>query len=181
MTHYSAQLQDIFTIHPHTASNTHDLLECPCGGSNESNSPTDLHPKDEDEDVSDGSGGSDEDHRAGFVVASGVQPQHTEKMDKKVNTSRNPPKLAVGAHLPWLVSETEESAARGVGEMDAYQLSQNWRKGTCSGHDPTATLVLSGGRESATFCWSIEIPLRVSSGCGRFGYYTGRDRTTVVG
>lgn len=81
----SHQLQDIFTVHPNTGSNTHDLLECLCGGTN---SPKSMHRFDEDSEEDEAE--EDEDVRMGFVNASEVQPEHTEKMDKAVSRTQSP-------------------------------------------------------------------------------------------
>ncbi|KAH8107828.1 P-loop containing nucleoside triphosphate hydrolase protein [Cristinia sonorae] len=69
-------LQDIFTVHPHTASNTHDLLECPC------DDRTAMKKLQQDDDDEDDEAEDDGDVQMGFVNASEVKAEHIEKMDK---------------------------------------------------------------------------------------------------
>ncbi|KAH9853466.1 SNF2 family N-terminal domain-containing protein [Lenzites betulinus] len=70
-------LLDIFTINPHTACNTHDLLDCPCGASTEELEET---PISELEEVS--SSSDDEDPVKGFMAASQVKSKDVNKADK---------------------------------------------------------------------------------------------------
>ncbi|RPD67158.1 hypothetical protein L226DRAFT_549783 [Lentinus tigrinus ALCF2SS1-7] len=76
-------LLDIFSIHPRTACNTHDLLECPC-----ETSSTDLPPKklsrEELQKVLDEESSSDEDEdpMKGFMAASQVKQKDIDKLDK---------------------------------------------------------------------------------------------------
>lgn len=77
------QLRDIFRIHPDTACNTHELLQCPCGRIDA--------PNDEDEDDtrgSDSSGVLTEDDESeggrGFVHASSVRVDQLNRWDKEV-------------------------------------------------------------------------------------------------
>ncbi|KAI0832427.1 P-loop containing nucleoside triphosphate hydrolase protein [Trametes gibbosa] len=70
-------LLDIFTINPHTACNTHDLLGCPCEASTEEQE--DL-PLSELEEVS--SSSDDEDPVKGFMAASQVKTKDINKADK---------------------------------------------------------------------------------------------------
>ncbi|EGN99526.1 hypothetical protein SERLA73DRAFT_72346 [Serpula lacrymans var. lacrymans S7.3] len=72
-------LRDIFRIHPNTACNTHDLLECPCGTSNkevltEVRNTIDCSQA--------GDLGEDSGSEMGFVTASQVKPEKLDKMDK---------------------------------------------------------------------------------------------------
>ncbi|KAJ6495564.1 SNF2 family N-terminal domain-containing protein [Mycena vitilis] len=71
-------LRDIFRIHPDTACNTHDLLECPCDGTGTANT--------EDEPMGDVSIESDpedsESENKGFVNAAQVRPEEINKIDK---------------------------------------------------------------------------------------------------
>ncbi|KAJ7124910.1 SNF2 family N-terminal domain-containing protein [Mycena epipterygia] len=68
-------LRDIFRIHPDTACNTHDLLECPCDG---------TVTVDTKEDVTDeASIESDSDsEKKGFVNASQIRPEEMNKIEK---------------------------------------------------------------------------------------------------
>jgi DNA repair and recombination protein RAD54B len=61
-------LRDIFRIHPDTACNTHDLLECPCYGSG--------FDQDHASDILDNDA-EDVELEQGFVAASRVKPEHT--------------------------------------------------------------------------------------------------------
>jgi DNA repair and recombination protein RAD54B len=71
-------LRDIFTIHPHTGCHTHDLLDCPCEGSNKL---AYLDPSDP-EDL--GDSGEHDSSRKGFIPASQINPGDMEKIDRAV-------------------------------------------------------------------------------------------------
>jgi DNA repair and recombination protein RAD54B len=75
------QLRDIFRIHPDTACNTHDLLQCSCDGI--PNSEGDVGQTDADE-MQQGNVDDDSESENGFVVASQVKPEQINKMDKAV-------------------------------------------------------------------------------------------------
>ncbi|KAF7375992.1 hypothetical protein MSAN_00013800 [Mycena sanguinolenta] len=67
-----------FRIHPNTACNTHDLLECPCDGTAAMNN-------NENDDLSIESDSEDDgfaSERKGFVNAAQIQPEEIDKMDK---------------------------------------------------------------------------------------------------
>ncbi|CAL1708125.1 unnamed protein product [Somion occarium] len=66
-------LRDIFTVHPHTACHTHDLLECPCSGDTTTNVSPDILESEDDNEC---------DEEMGFMTASQVKPRQIEKMDK---------------------------------------------------------------------------------------------------
>ncbi|KAJ6558570.1 SNF2 family N-terminal domain-containing protein [Mycena vulgaris] len=70
-------LRDIFRIHPDTACNTHDLLECPCDGT----LPADTKEDAIDEAPIEIDNDSDSE-RKGFVNASQVRPEEINKMEK---------------------------------------------------------------------------------------------------
>ncbi|RDX55621.1 hypothetical protein OH76DRAFT_1397013 [Lentinus brumalis] len=77
-------LLDIFSVHPHTACNTHDLLECPCEASATDRPPSrigreELEKMMEDESSSDE---DDEDPLKGFMAASQVKAKDIDKVDK---------------------------------------------------------------------------------------------------
>lgn len=80
------QLRDIFTIHPHTGCHTHDLLDCPCEGSNKPIPPDTL---DNASDVLDDSDPEEvEPKEKGFVTASQIKPGELEKVDRAVSTCK---------------------------------------------------------------------------------------------
>ena len=84
---WSQKLLDIFSVHPHTACNTHDLLDCPCEASN-----IDLSPKISREDLrkvldEESSSDEDEDPMKGFMAASQVKQKDINKIDKAVCAS----------------------------------------------------------------------------------------------
>ncbi|KAJ7820313.1 hypothetical protein B0H14DRAFT_2833903 [Mycena olivaceomarginata] len=70
-------LRDIFRIHPVTACNTQDLLECPCDGTVTAN-----NGDNDDAIESDFEDGDSESEKKGFVNASEIQPGEINKMDK---------------------------------------------------------------------------------------------------
>ncbi len=72
-----AQLRDIFRIHPDTACNTHDLLECPCD---------DAHSRAllEDEEDTDPTNNDMVGDPVGFIAASQVKPEQVNKADNAV-------------------------------------------------------------------------------------------------
>ncbi|KAI0320767.1 P-loop containing nucleoside triphosphate hydrolase protein [Amylostereum chailletii] len=86
------ELRDIFTIHPHTVSHTHDLLDCPCERTGEQGGGVDspLVDTDDSEDK--------EDAEAKFVVASQV---HTGKMRKGDKAYLKKKKAALAALGEW--------------------------------------------------------------------------------
>lgn len=71
------QLRDIFRIHPDTACNTHDLLECPCDGNtvvmNSQPDPVGFVNND------------DPATKSGFIYASDVRPHELDAHDKVVS------------------------------------------------------------------------------------------------
>ncbi|KAI0335474.1 hypothetical protein GY45DRAFT_1316794 [Cubamyces sp. BRFM 1775] len=71
-------LLDIFTIHPHTACNTHDLLDCPCEASTPEPGRVTIDELKEATSSSD----EDEDPIQGFMAASQVKPKDVNKVDK---------------------------------------------------------------------------------------------------
>ncbi|KAJ7928623.1 SNF2 family N-terminal domain-containing protein [Mycena leptocephala] len=71
-------LRDIFRIHPDTACNTHDLLECPCDGTVPVNTRQDTSG---DALIESDSEDSDSEKK-GFVNASQIRPEELNKMDK---------------------------------------------------------------------------------------------------
>ncbi|KII92162.1 hypothetical protein PLICRDRAFT_50591 [Plicaturopsis crispa FD-325 SS-3] len=75
-------LRDIFRVHPDTACNTHDLLECSCGGAQNlaaDGTTADAHlPDSSSDDPMD----EDDSSEKGFVNASQVKPEMIDKMDK---------------------------------------------------------------------------------------------------
>ncbi|KAI0660976.1 SNF2 family N-terminal domain-containing protein [Cubamyces menziesii] len=71
-------LLDIFTIHPHTACNTHDLLDCPCEASMPEPGRVTIDELKEATSSSD----EDEDPIQGFMAASQVKPKDVNKLDK---------------------------------------------------------------------------------------------------
>ncbi|KAI0771634.1 SNF2 family N-terminal domain-containing protein [Trametes elegans] len=73
-------LLDIFTINPHTACNTHDLLECPCEGTTSAPGSDDAKMLNLD-DVETKSSSDDEDLIKGFMAASQVKPEDVNKVD----------------------------------------------------------------------------------------------------
>jgi DNA repair and recombination protein RAD54B len=78
------QLRDIFRVHPDTGCNTHDLLDCDCGGGSKHILKGNGNCT---EDGEDDSNGDDEDSSdIGFVIASQVKPNRIEKMDRTVRT-----------------------------------------------------------------------------------------------
>ena len=79
------KLLDIFTIHPQTACNTHDLLDCPCETSEEDGEENVLDAGIDDELSS--SESEDEHPLNGFMSASQVKPSDISKLDKAVRVS----------------------------------------------------------------------------------------------
>ncbi|KAI0638193.1 P-loop containing nucleoside triphosphate hydrolase protein [Trametes polyzona] len=71
-------LLDIFTIHPHTACNTHDLLDCPC----EASAPELEQLSIADVEEASLSSDEDEDPVKGFMAASQVKSKDVNKVDK---------------------------------------------------------------------------------------------------
>ncbi|KAJ3554226.1 hypothetical protein NM688_g3215 [Phlebia brevispora] len=86
------ELRDIFTIHPNTACHTHELLECPCGDSEDMKA---LHRSDP---LQEGENEDDEDESKGFMHASQVRPEHIEKQDKEYLRQK---KLQLAALGQW--------------------------------------------------------------------------------
>ncbi|CCM04370.1 uncharacterized protein FIBRA_06543 [Fibroporia radiculosa] len=86
-------LQDIFTIHPHTACHTHDLLECPCESTGDGAATSELGgmlpPAEEDY-------SSGEDAPASFVVASQVDAEQIEKRDRAYMKQKKAQLAALG-------------------------------------------------------------------------------------
>lgn len=113
------QLQDIFTVYPHTPCHTHDLLECPCESSGATKQDADAAANDDDDDdASDG----EEEQRMVFMSASQVRPEHIEKLDKAVCPYLD---AALRRLLnDCVVFEAEEGAIGCSGQMDPHQLSQ---------------------------------------------------------
>lgn len=77
----SLQLRDIFRVHLNTACHTHDLLDCPCDGTQQDVQRLDDTPND-DNDADD-----DEKLEKGFVVASQIKPEQISKQDRLVGTN----------------------------------------------------------------------------------------------
>ncbi|KAL6308182.1 SNF2 family N-terminal domain-containing protein [Sparassis latifolia] len=100
-------LRDIFTVHPFTTCNTHDLLECPCNGLT---GPVELNEKRSDSGSEDGDE-SDSEAQTRFVVASQVKPEQISKMDKAYMKQKKAQLAALGewTHIHCL--------ARGAGEQ----------------------------------------------------------------
>ncbi|KAJ6451570.1 hypothetical protein C8R45DRAFT_946122 [Mycena sanguinolenta] len=71
-------LRDIFRIHPNTACNTHDLLECPCDGM------VTVNTEEKDDDVSMDSDSDSGSKQKGFVNAAQIRPEEINKADKAV-------------------------------------------------------------------------------------------------
>ncbi|KZT68291.1 hypothetical protein DAEQUDRAFT_692777 [Daedalea quercina L-15889] len=71
-------LRDIFTIYPHTACHTHDLLECPC----ESSGAMGLAPGAGDARTSEDESESEDEQQMNFMAASQVKPEQIERVDK---------------------------------------------------------------------------------------------------
>ncbi|KAH7915224.1 P-loop containing nucleoside triphosphate hydrolase protein [Hygrophoropsis aurantiaca] len=95
-------LRDIFRIHPDTACNTHDLLECSC----DTNGPQILHDIKNVPDSLDELDDSDSDSELGFVVASQVKPKTIEKADKAYLAKKKAELAALGewTHIDCLRS-----------------------------------------------------------------------------
>ena len=70
------QLRDIFRIHPDTACNTHDLLECPCDGNLVVMNSQPI-PVDNVEDSPE--------TKAGFIFASDIRTDELDVQDKAVS------------------------------------------------------------------------------------------------
>ncbi|KAJ7675096.1 SNF2 family N-terminal domain-containing protein [Mycena rosella] len=70
-------LRDIFRIHPDTACNTHDLLECPCDGTFTEDTKEDITDEDSIDIDSDS-----EAETKGFVNASQIRPEEISKIEK---------------------------------------------------------------------------------------------------
>ncbi|KAI0940481.1 hypothetical protein AcW1_003665 [Taiwanofungus camphoratus] len=85
-------LRDIFTIHPHTACNTHDLLECSCCDFKESTVLSSLNDLGEELDDDNDTGGG----QTSFVVASQVKPEQIEKLDRSYIKQRKAQLAALG-------------------------------------------------------------------------------------
>ncbi|KDQ57711.1 hypothetical protein JAAARDRAFT_156637 [Jaapia argillacea MUCL 33604] len=96
-------LRDIFSIHPHTGCQTHDLLECSCGevdGGGKENNISSIDEEDsDDDDVSE----------KGFVVASQLKPEEMNKMDKAYLKKK---KAALAALGEWKHINCLKSSAR---------------------------------------------------------------------
>ncbi|EIW61952.1 uncharacterized protein TRAVEDRAFT_57102 [Trametes versicolor FP-101664 SS1] len=86
-------LLDIFTINPHTACNTHDLLDCPCEASDEAE-PKPITREEMDEASS--SSDEDEDPVKGFMAASQVTTKDVNKMDKAYMKQKRAQLAALG-------------------------------------------------------------------------------------
>ncbi|OJT03757.1 DNA repair and recombination protein RDH54 [Trametes pubescens] len=85
-------LLDIFTINPHTACNTHDLLDCPCEASDEPE-PQPITREEMDEASS---SDEDEDPVKGFMAASQVTTKDVNKMDKAYMKQKRAQLAALG-------------------------------------------------------------------------------------
>ncbi|PIL37156.1 hypothetical protein GSI_00848 [Ganoderma sinense ZZ0214-1] len=77
-------LLDIFTVNPHTACNTHDLLDCPCEASRDRQERADPVNIDElmEEAMNSSSDEDDDDPAKGFVVASQVKQTDINKLGR---------------------------------------------------------------------------------------------------
>ncbi|KAK7057394.1 SNF2 family N-terminal domain-containing protein [Favolaschia claudopus] len=87
-------LRDIFRIHPDTACNTHDLLECPCDGGDAMETEEehiDIASVESDPDLSDCGPKA-----KGFVNASQVRPEEINPMDKEDLEKRRAGLAALG-------------------------------------------------------------------------------------
>ncbi|OAX36093.1 hypothetical protein K503DRAFT_721959 [Rhizopogon vinicolor AM-OR11-026] len=75
-------LRDIFRVHPDTGCNTHDLLDCDCGGGSkhilEDNDKMAENGREDGDDDND----DDASSGIGFINASQVKLSHVEKMDR---------------------------------------------------------------------------------------------------
>lgn len=78
------ELLDIFSVHPQTACNTHDLLDCPCEASGID--PPKKMSREELQKALDEDSSSDEDDDPlkGFMAASQVKQKDIDKLDKAV-------------------------------------------------------------------------------------------------
>ncbi|EPT02698.1 hypothetical protein FOMPIDRAFT_1160247 [Fomitopsis schrenkii] len=100
-------LQDIFTIYPHTACHTHDLLECPCESSGAMNQDAVPNADDGDDDASDDEG----EQHTHFMSASQVKPEHIEKLDKAYLKQKKAQLAALGkwTHINCLKRNAREA------------------------------------------------------------------------
>lgn len=85
----AVQLLDIFSINPHTACNTHDLLGCPCGASGEGAADMSVRPEDLERAMEEAMESSDEDDdpMKGFMAASQVKQKDIDRLDHAVSGS----------------------------------------------------------------------------------------------
>jgi len=103
-------LQDIFTVYPHTACHTHDLLECPCessGGTINFDADGDRCGKSEGE--SNGESDDEEQHMH-FMAASQVKQAQIEKPDKAYLKQKKAQLAALGewTHINCLKRNARE-------------------------------------------------------------------------
>ncbi|KAH9943433.1 P-loop containing nucleoside triphosphate hydrolase protein [Epithele typhae] len=75
-------LLDIFRIHPDTACNTHDLLDCPCGASANGAQYVDIADIDLDKELESIDNDDFEDISKGFTSASQLKDDDIKKMDR---------------------------------------------------------------------------------------------------
>ncbi|TBU32764.1 P-loop containing nucleoside triphosphate hydrolase protein [Dichomitus squalens] len=90
-------LLDIFTIHPHTACNTHDLLDCPCEASDHiTERAQGVNIDDLMEDAMNSSSDEDEDPIKGFMAASQVKQADINKVDRAYMKQKRTQLAALG-------------------------------------------------------------------------------------
>ncbi|KAI9001004.1 SNF2 family N-terminal domain-containing protein [Trametes punicea] len=85
-------LLDIFSIHPNTACNTHDILDCPCEASRPDSDRTSANELEEASSSSD----DDEDPIKGFMAASQVKLKDVNKVDKAYMKQKQAQLAALG-------------------------------------------------------------------------------------
>ncbi|TFY64805.1 hypothetical protein EVJ58_g2377 [Rhodofomes roseus] len=121
-------LQDIFTIYPHTACHTHDLLECPC----ESSGGKINVSADEDRgEATDGESDEEEQHMQ-FMAASQVRPEQMNKPDKAYLKQKKAQLAALGewTHIHCLRRNARELIQDDVLSEMLYSKPSNAKPGS---------------------------------------------------
>ncbi|KAJ6497887.1 SNF2 family N-terminal domain-containing protein [Mycena sanguinolenta] len=100
-------LRDIFRIHPNTACNTHDLLECPCDGTAAVNTEEKDGGASMDTDSEDDDSGS---KQKGFVNAAQIRPEEIDKIDRAYLEKKRAGLAALGQwkHINCLLPTARE-------------------------------------------------------------------------
>ena len=95
------QLLDIFSINPHTACNTHDLLDCPCDASGAASASKVLSREELDKAMDEALESSDEeeDPLKGFMAASQFKQKDINKIDQAVSLLHGCQKLNMNDQL----------------------------------------------------------------------------------